>query len=445
MRTVVIGAGPAGLGAARRLAEAGETDWAVYEAHGYVGGMSASHVDEAGFLWDEGGHVLFSRYRYVDAVIDEAMGDDFLPYERSAWIYLLNSWVPYPFQNNLRHLPKEALLDCLEGLTELAVRREKSVKTFKDWLLANFGSGICEYFLFRHNGKLWTVPLDEVGAYWTGESVSAINVRHVLSDVIFGRDDTGFGANKYFKYPLHGGTGEIWRRVAAPFADKVAVNKRIQSIDLDKKEISFADGGGDAYDNLISTMPLTKLLEACGVTDKAVKSAAGELKSTNVLVVGAGLRDEEKNSRAWVYYPEETAPFYRCTHLSNYSPYTVPDGDAEKYKSYMFEVAYRPGETVDREAAFEGCLAAIKAAGVVGPDCRDHLVSRYYNDVPDAYPIPTLRREEALDVILPYLNSRGVFSSGRMGAWKYELASMDQAFMQGVHTIEELLGQSLSG
>ena len=63
MKFIIIGAGPCGLGAAHRLHNLGHSDWQLFEAGGRVGGLSASFVDDAGFTWDVGGHVLFSRNR----------------------------------------------------------------------------------------------------------------------------------------------------------------------------------------------------------------------------------------------------------------------------------------------------------------------------------------------------------------------------------------------
>ena len=70
-RIVIIGGGPTGLGAAYRLHELGYDNWVLYEKTGDVGGHSTSHVDENGFVWDEGGHVIFSHYKYFDDLIDK--------------------------------------------------------------------------------------------------------------------------------------------------------------------------------------------------------------------------------------------------------------------------------------------------------------------------------------------------------------------------------------
>ena len=73
-RIVIIGGGPTGLGAAYRLHELGYDNWTLYEKHDYVGGHASSHVDAHGFVWDEGGHVIFSHYPYFDKLIDDMLG-----------------------------------------------------------------------------------------------------------------------------------------------------------------------------------------------------------------------------------------------------------------------------------------------------------------------------------------------------------------------------------
>ena len=81
-RIIIIGAGPTGLGAAWRLNEAGYSNWALYESAGHAGGLATSIVDDQGFTWDLGGHVLFSHYAYFDDVMNRALGDAWIEHAR---------------------------------------------------------------------------------------------------------------------------------------------------------------------------------------------------------------------------------------------------------------------------------------------------------------------------------------------------------------------------
>ena len=56
------------------------------------------------------------------------------------------------------------------------------------------------------------------------------------------------------------------------------------------------------------------------------------------------------------------------------------------------------------------------------------------------YPTPSRARDEALGILLPALEARGVYSRGRFGAWKYEVSNQDHSCMQGVELADRLLG-----
>src|SRR5205085_9891310 len=102
-RIVILGAGPTGLGAGYRLKELGHPNFAIFESHPYVGGLAHSFTDPQGFTWDIGGHVMFSHYEYYDRIFDRLMGEDFTLNNRESWVRILDRWVPYPFQNNIRY------------------------------------------------------------------------------------------------------------------------------------------------------------------------------------------------------------------------------------------------------------------------------------------------------------------------------------------------------
>src|SRR5690242_15281811 len=118
-RVLILGAGPTGLGAAYRLKELGHESFHGYERAGHVGGLAASLVEEHGLTWDVVGHIQFSHYRYFDHLMDRALGNAWLNHERESWVWIEGRFVPYPFQNNSRHLTPETRWKCLQGLLRL--------------------------------------------------------------------------------------------------------------------------------------------------------------------------------------------------------------------------------------------------------------------------------------------------------------------------------------
>ena len=66
-RIVIIGAGPTGLAAGYRLRELGHTNFVILESRDKVGGLASSETSPNGFIYDIGGHVLFSHPRIGSA------------------------------------------------------------------------------------------------------------------------------------------------------------------------------------------------------------------------------------------------------------------------------------------------------------------------------------------------------------------------------------------
>jgi protoporphyrinogen oxidase len=439
-RILIIGAGPTGLGAGYRLRELGYESWALYERADDVGGHAASHVDAQGFLWDEGGHVIFSHYPYFDRLIDQMLGGEVHERVRESWILSPEFRVPYPFQNNLRYLPKPLQVSCLLGAARAAADFSgRDAQNFREWILATFGEGIAETFMFPYNSKVWTTPLEEMSKSWIAERVAVVDFKRLLENVVYERDDVGWGPNSKFKFPLHGGTGEIYRRIGRTFASKLHTGKKLVELDSARHRVSFSDGSGDTYDVLISTAPLDYLALILKPADARLQEAAVDLHHNNLLVLGIGLRKKIETSNCWTYFTDQGIPCYRSTNFSHYSPFNVPDGDVEHYSSIMCEMSFRVGESPEPEQAMEETVAGLIRAKVLEESDRDRIISRYHRVVPYSYPIPTLRRDRALGILQPMLMDQGIYSRGRFGAWRYEIGNMDHSVMMGVEAVNHIL------
>jgi hypothetical protein len=62
---------------AHRLGEIGYEDWAIHERADHVGGLASSWTDPEGFIWDHGGHVMFSHYHYFDDLVEKMLRGDY--------------------------------------------------------------------------------------------------------------------------------------------------------------------------------------------------------------------------------------------------------------------------------------------------------------------------------------------------------------------------------
>lgn len=136
------------------------------------GGLASTDVTPEGFLYDVGGHVIFSHYKYFDDCIDEALphADDWYTHERVSYVRCKDMWVPYPFQNNISVLPKDEQVKCMKGMIDAAMAAKKregegggeKPKTFDEWIMRMMGEGIADLFMRPYNFKVWAVPTTKV-------------------------------------------------------------------------------------------------------------------------------------------------------------------------------------------------------------------------------------------------------------------------------------------
>jgi len=120
--TLIIGAGPAGLTTAYRLAKAGHGVVVIEQDKHYVGGISRT-VSYKSFLFDIAGHRFFSKSREVVALWNEILPDDFLDRPRLSRIYYAGKFYAYPLKafEALRNLGFKQSLACLASYAHARV------------------------------------------------------------------------------------------------------------------------------------------------------------------------------------------------------------------------------------------------------------------------------------------------------------------------------------
>ncbi len=434
-RVAIIGAGPCGLACARELERLGHRNWRVYEGGPDVGGLARSVRDPAGFTWDLGGHVVFSHYGEFDALLADVMGADVRRHDRSSYVRAADRWVPYPFQNNLHHLPPEVIAECLDGLAQAPGGAAST--NFADWMTSVFGAGITRHFMAPYNLKVWATAPELMSAGWIGERVAVIDHARAAAAVASGVDDVGWGPNSRFVFPAQGGTGEIYRRVARPLADRIRLNVRVCGVDVQARRLRLADAAVEPYDVLMSTMPLDRLVGLLDAAPEAVAAAAGDLVHNSVYMVGVGLEQPLADPRSWMYFPGTDVPFYRVTNFAKYAEAHVPGGDVGRYSAYMTETAFSAARPVPRADLEDRVLAGLVRVGLADPEAR--VASLHTEEIPYAYPVPTLGRDAALAVIQPWLANQDILSRGRFGTWRYELGNMDHAVKMGIDAARRLV------
>ncbi|TAQ86228.1 hypothetical protein B7494_g5444 [Chlorociboria aeruginascens] len=463
---LVIGAGPTGLGAAKRLNQIDSPSWLIIDSNETPGGLASTDVTPEGFLYDVGGHVIFSHYKYFDDCIDEALPkeDDWYTHQRISYVRCKSLWVPYPFQNNISMLPKDEQVKCIDGMIDAALEARTATtkpQNFDEWIVRMMGTGVADLFMRPYNYKVWAVPTPKMQCAWLGERVAAPDVKTVVKNLILNKTAGNWGPNATFRFPARDGTGGIWIAVANTLPKKNTLfgkQGEVSKVNADAHTVTLSSGKTIRYKKLITTMAVDLLAEAMG--DKELTDLSKGLFFSSTHVIGVGIRGERPDrigDKCWLYFPEDNCPFYRATIFSNYSPHNQPhesvklatqqlaDGSKPNssepkegpYWSIMLEVSESSMKPVDRANLLKDCIQGLVNTEMIKP--TDEIVSTYNRCFYRGYPTPSLERDGVLKELIPKLQEKDIYSRGRFGSWKYEVGNQDHSFMLGVEAADHIV------
>lgn len=117
--------------------------------------------------------------------------------------------------------------------------------------------------MIPYNEKLWGVDLEEMNTTWVRGRFPKINIEE-LKQQCEERKVIAWGDNAYFRYPKYGGNGGSWDKLANEVLpkEKMHPGHKVKTIDPLKKQLTFDNGSTSTYEYLLSTMPITTLLES---------------------------------------------------------------------------------------------------------------------------------------------------------------------------------------
>ena len=434
MHTVILGAGVSGLTAACALNQLSGESSGVYERDSEIGGLCRMQEKE-GFRFEAVSHVLHFRSEEAKQLVLALLEGNLLRVERNAWIYFRQRYVPYPFQSHLGFLPLAESASCLAGYWRSWISRQlngsRHPENFAGWIQKHFGPGIARHFMNPYNTKLWGLPPHEMSVDWLRPFVPRSSFEQTMVSFLLRRSNT-VGYNSYFYYPARGGIQTLVHSLSA-CAPRTFLNKRAVEIDLDRKTVRFQDGQVLRYDRLISTIPLkTLILHAAGVPGE-LRNAAAKLRCTSLLNITCCIRRPLPHAYHWIYFPEPQFPFFRLVFPSNICSSLAPADCSIISAEISNPDLTRQAELEQRVRELLLSLGLIKR--------RSDIVLTMCNHLDHAYPVHDLDRESRVVSLLEFLKSRGLWSIGRFGGWRY--SSIDDAITQALQTVREAVESSL--
>ena len=283
---MVIGAGPAGLTAALRLAERGVPP-VIVEGDDVVGGISRTVVRDD-WRFDIGGHRFFTKVPEVEELWDDLLpGDELMRrprlsrifYDGKFFDYPLNPWnaLSQPRRRGVRPLP--AVLPV--GATS---DRARSEDNFESWVSARFGRRLYRMFFKTYTEKVWGMPADEMPADWAAQRIKSLSLGGAVRNAVGWRSDGGQVTSliEEFKYPQLG-PGMMWEACRDRVLELGATLRFDSPVDRVTHRagrataVTVADGTVLPADAVVSSMPFGELILAMDPLPPEEVTAGGQV------------------------------------------------------------------------------------------------------------------------------------------------------------------------
>jgi UDP-galactopyranose mutase len=378
---LILGAGPTGLSAAYHYG----AESVVLEREAKVGGGCRS-IEDTGFTFDHGGHVMFSDDPYVQDLYRLLLGDNVHWQEREAWIW-----------SNGVHMRWDA--------------------------------GVAKRFAAAYHRKLWTIPLTDMESSWLDARVPLPDFEDLIEGALQPMPKPT-GANARFGYPLRGGFQALMNGFLPLLRGDLLLQADVQRVSPLLRVVTLRDGRRFHYDTLISTIALPVLIASMGEeAPPEIRRAASELRHVSIRCVNLGIARPHLSDKHWIYFPEDMV-FHRVFLQGNASPHCNPPGGF----GLACEISHSPAKPLPATGAalLERCIRECRRVGLL--DASDALLTWNEIDMPYAYVIHDQGRSERVARIRDWLADFDIILAGRYGEWQH--CNADQAFIAGKKAAE---------
>lgn len=428
-RIAVLGAGPAGLGAALDLARRG-VDVTVLERQDRVGGNAGS-FELAGLRVDYGSHRFHpAADPDVFETVRSLLGPDLLERPRHGRIRLLGRWLHFPLRAPdlaLRLPPRFSVGVGLDLARKLATRPPPARdETFASVLERGLGRTICREFYFPYARKIWGLEPEEISPVQAHKRVSSGTIGKMLRRLLPGGAQRGARSTKGIFYYPRKGYGQISERLAEASraaGARIALGTDVKRVWLGESghRVEFEHEGQPqslAADHVWSTIPVTvlaRLLEPGA--PEAVLEAARSLRFRAMLLVYMVLEQDRFTEYDAHYFPGADLHLTRLSEPKNYAAVREPRG-------VTVLCAELPCSTEDRVWSLDdadlGRLVREDLARAGLPvQCAVRKVE--VRRLPHAYPLYPRGYQDAFDRIDDWLEAQPrVLTFGRQGLYAHD-------------------------
>lgn len=445
-KTIIMGAGPAGLTVGYELLKNG-IDAVLLEADSQVGGISKT-IEYKNYYFDLGGHRFFTKFDEVNELWGEVLGDSFRKTPRLSRIYYKNRFFNYPL-TAMNALLGVGILDTfiiLMSYFKAKVFPYNKEETFEQWVSNRFGKKLYSVFFKTYTEKVWGIPCSEIQAEWAAQRIKGLSLKTAIMNALFKPKNTDIKTLiDEFDYPVLG-PGMMYTEMKNNIEEMkgtVKLNTKVSKVrhkDFTITSIECVDKDGNVHvvegTDFISSIPLTELVQILDPKPpKEVINASKSLSYRSIITVDIIINKKDVFPDNWIYIHSPEVKLGRIQNFKNWSQAMVPDSNKTSLGLEYFcnendELWNMPDEKLFKLAASEVEKIKICKASEI----EDYVIVR----VPKAYPVYMMGYNKYLDIIKDYVNKfKNLQFVGRYGLFKYN--NMDHSIMTGIYAAANII------
>ena len=430
---VVLGTGMAGFGAARRLQEEGVKP-IMYDKNSYYGGHTMSFRHEAGFIFDIGPHISFTKDERIQNLFADSVDQFYETIQINLNNYWRGYWPQHPVQLHLHGLPEDVVVKVIADFVEERQKPERPVNNYNDWLVASFGSTFAELFPKQYTRKYHLTTAENMSTDWLGPRIYRPTLEEVLRGTL-SASSPNIHYITHFRYPKEGGFVSYLRKFVP--LGSIELNHEVVSVNPFTRQLEFSNGVRTHYDALISSLPLPDLIRMIKGAPRDVQEAARRLACSSCVLVNVGVDREDLSNAHMTYFYDEDICFTRLGFPHMLSRSNAPNGMGSIQAEVYFSDKYRPF-TGSPKDWIEPVINDLHRCGLLRESdrvvFRDAMYLEYANIIFD------LDRSAALKIVHGYLDDIGISYCGRYGDWGYMWT--DESFKSGEAAAEAVLSRA---
>lgn len=454
VRVVILGGGPTGLYAARRLVDQPHVEVTLLEKEPVPGGLATSHRHGNNY-YDMGVHMLheFDEEIYKDVL--RIMGDESIPVSLNAKIRWAGSFYRYPLQfiDMIRGIPPLTLARCVAGLLIAQTRYKffpRPPKNAEEALQQLYGDALYRFFFKDFTHRYWGFPPTEMSATFITSKMPRLTAVDVIKKVLAKvgiRDSVRAVDSALLEETLHyarTGAEAMPRHLARYVCEKGgrvelgAPVTRVEHRDGRVVAVSCrrADGSEERVecDHCINTMPVVHLLRSMDpAVPEPVQQSAARLRYKPITIHGLLVRKPRCLDALYIYYRERI--FHRVGEPKNAGLQVNPPD----HTVLIVETTCEKGD--DKWNATpevrRQIVEDLQAENICG---ADDIVEWHVMHAETGYPVFDLGFEEHHDRVKEYLAGiENLQSTGRQGGFCYP--NMHSAMRMGAAAADRILRQ----